>query len=118
MTQGNGNTLGVRAYFAYTSDSGDVYSIQLDESLGLAAGLTKDVLSSAAPRRFEPRCVWLEATVDGRKVRKRLVCNSDFASYDTEQTSTVTVEGVAFQVTGRTGEKMTFPRNPVATDPT
>lgn len=110
----SGQTLGNRAYFAYTADDGSVYSLQLDETLGLAAGLTPDILAPNRPINFKPRYVLYEGVVDGKKVRKRLVCNSNFLAYNTDQTATTVIDGVGYQSTGRVGEKLSYPRNPPA----
>ena len=115
-----GNTLGPRAKFVYTSDSGQAYVMTLDEDLGTAAGLPQRNATSGtavrAPGRFKPRVVFVEGTITtgegedatSRTVRKELVCNRTSALYNTESASTVTIDGVEFTSTGRRGEKLSF----------
>ena len=106
-----GQTLGTRSYYLYTNDASANYSILLDDDLATAAGLTKDDSNPNKPDRFKPRGVYVEATVGGNKVRKFLVCQADSAIYDTDTTSSVTIDTQAFDSTGRRGETLSFPRN-------
>lgn len=108
-----GNTLGIRRYFKYTSDTEEDYSILTDNDLGVAAGLTLDDTNPPPPRRFKPRVVYCEATIAGKKVRKALICNSDSTLFD-DSAQTVTIDGTAFKTTGRRGEKFSFGGNPTA----
>lgn len=107
-----GQTLGTRSFYAYTSDSGAVYSLLLDDSLAAAGGLTASASNPSPPRRFQPRCVYVEGTVGGGIVRKKIVCAADSALYDSETSGTVTIDTIVFQSTGRRGERLSFPRNP------
>lgn len=105
-----GSTLGKRANYQYTSDSGTQYAIKTLATLGTAAGLTP--LSSAKPslpRGFKPRVIHCEATIGGALVRKNLIVDSSNAKYNTDAGSTINIDGSAFIVTGRRGEKTTFP---------
>ena len=116
-----GNSLGPRAKFIYTSDSGQAYVMTLDEDLGEAAGLPKRDATNGgaarrAPTRFKPRVVFVEATetegegedAETRVLRKALVVNANSALYNTESAATVTIDELEFTSTGRRGEKLSF----------
>lgn len=106
-----GQTLGTRSFYAYTSDSGTVYSLLLDDTLAAIGGLTADDSNPSPPRRFRPRCVFVEGVVSGGIARKRIVCSQTAALYDSETSGSVTIDGVSFSSTGRRGESLSFPRN-------
>lgn len=114
-----GNTLGKRAKFIYTSDSGQAYVMTLDEDLGTAAGLPQRDATNGGnavrrPTRFKPRVVFVEATIEGEEegdsyvARKELVVNATSALYNTNSAATVTIDGTEFTSTGRRGEKLSF----------
>ena len=114
-----GNTLGPRAKFIYTSDSGARYVLTMDADLGTAAGLpTRDATSGAGatrrPTRFKPRVVFLEATVpgaagsEGYVARKELVVNANNPLYNSDSAAAITIDGLEFISTGRRGEKLSF----------
>lgn len=107
-----GNTLGSRKWFKYTSDGGTDYSFLTDVDLGTAGGATQDATLPNFPRRFQPRVVFIEATIGGVKVRKNLIV-SDPASalYTAVTTQNVTIDGTAFATSGRRGEQVSFPSN-------
>lgn len=109
-----GQTLGPRSYYLYTSDASTSYSLLLDDDLATAAGLTLDDSNPNKPDRFKPRGVYIEATVNGSKVRKFLICQADSTLYDTDTTSNVTIDTTVFATTGRKGESMSFARNAAA----
>lgn len=112
-----GNRLGEREKYEYTSDGGEVYKLETDESLavagtgaGTAAPIVYDPATSdagAEPKRFKPRVVFAQSPVDG--ARKEVICFDPTADlYQTEQSKTVVIDGETFVTTGRRGEKLTF----------
>lgn len=105
-----GNTLGPRGKYAYTSDTGEVYNITTDVDLATAGGLTASTsgTGSAKPTSLSLRRVFCQATIGGKIVRKALVVNADSALYDTDASSTVTIDGTSFTTTGRKGESLSF----------
>lgn len=106
-----GNTLGNRRYFQYVDDNGSVFNILTDEDLGTAGELTPATVGAdQLPRRFKPRGVYVEAEIEGEKVRKFLVCSDTSAAYATNASTTVTIDDTQFQTTGRRGERVTFAR--------
>lgn len=110
-----GNTIGVRRYYKYTSDLGTDYKYQTDADLGEAVGATLDDTLPNLPRRFKPRGVFVETVIDGRKVRKFLICpTTDNEVYGADASQTVAVDGTNFFSTGRKGEMLSFGTNPAA----
>lgn len=108
-----GNLLGDRRYFRYVDDLGNQYKYLTDQDLGDAVGATLDDASPDMPRRFEPRGVWIQATVDGKRVRKFMICpTSSNAVYRSNVAQDVTVDSQTFRTTGRKGEVKTFGVNP------
>lgn len=114
-----GNILGGRSWYAYTGDSGESYSIQMDDSLAEAVGAVLNDSNPAPPKRLEPRVVHCETVVTGGLLKRKsvIVPTPDGAEYATDTTTTITIDGLAFQTTGRTGERLTFPVNRGAVDP-
>lgn len=113
-----GNILGRRSYYAYTSDTGNVYSVLTDDSLAAAVGLTADASNPAPPRRFQPRVLFVEFVSNAGLKRKSLIIGDTAqANYASNVTSNVTIDGVVYQSTGRKGESISFPRNADAPDP-
>lgn len=106
-----GQTLGPKRYFRYDNDKGTPYKLLLDQTLGELGGLTEDDQGPTPPLRFKPRVAFVEAVVNGVKVRKEIVCALDSTIY-TSTPVTVTIDGVAFKTTGRRGERLSFGVNP------
>lgn len=106
-----GQTLGTRSYYLYTNDAATNYSVLLDDDIAAAGGLTLDDSNPNKPDRFKLRGVYVEATVSGNKVRKFIPCQVDSTLYNTDTTSSVTIDTIAFDSTGRRGETLSFPRN-------
>lgn len=111
-----GNTLGVRRYYKYTSDTGTDYSILTDKNLGDAAGLELADGFPPVPRRFKPRAVFCEATIEGVKVRKALICQGDSTLY-ADGSQDVVIDGTTFKTKGRRGEALTYGSNPAGSEP-
>lgn len=113
-----GQFLGPRGSYVYTSDSGDSYVITTDATLGALTGCDLTAFNpaspggaTAAPKRFKPRGVYWKGTATGyEKARKFLICGTtDATLYDTTVGATLTIDGVAGVTTGRRGETLTFP---------
>lgn len=113
-----GQFTGTRQNYIYEGDGGSKYIITTDETLGGLAGTGLEVATSAnaadaapAPKRFEPRVVFWQAELDGRMVRKAIICGDVTADLYAEDISqTLTIDGVAGSTTGRRGEKLSFLR--------
>lgn len=104
-----GNTLGNRAYYVYTSDTGVAYNLLTDTDLATAAGLPQALSGNPRPPTgFQARGVYLEATIDGAIRRKFLKCNADSAAYNSDVGTNVTIDGTIFRTTGRKGESLSF----------
>ena len=113
-----GNILGGRSYYLYTDDNDDNYSVLMDDSLAAAQSATLNDSNVGYPRRFKPRGIYLEALIGGVVKRKFLVITDPTSDlYASNVTQTVTIDGVAYQSTGRRGEELSFARNAGATDP-
>ena len=109
-----GQYSGQKCTYEYTTDLNATYLIVLDATLGdltdngmvLATETTTGV---PAPSRFEPRQVFWVGTLNGRPVRKRIICGDANAPlYATDVSQNLTIDGVAGRTTGRKGEKLTF----------
>lgn len=108
-----GNTTGDRRYYDYVSDGGVTYALLLDTDLAEAGGLSLSANpANFPPRRFSPRVVYLEAEIDGKKVRKACPSAADGPLYNASVSGNVTIDEQEFYSTGRAGEKLTFARNP------
>lgn len=112
-----GQFTGSRASYVYTSDTGALYVLQLDETLGDLTGVDLDAFDPGSPgaatpkpTRFSPRGVYWQATATGFEgKRKFLVCGTtDATLYDSNVRQTLTIDGVAGTTTGRRGEKLSF----------
>lgn len=113
-----GQFTGTRATYEYVADDGSLYLISLDETLGGLTGTGLDLANDTTtgtelPKRFVPRVVYWQGDLDGRIVRKALVCNTDGALYGAKSTA-LTIDGVDGSTTGRRGEKFTFRKLPPA----
>lgn len=105
-----GSTLGKRINYVYTSDSGTQYSLKTLATLGTAAGLTPLTSGKPSlPRGFKPRVIHCEAVIGGVLVRKNLAIDADNAKYKTDAAGTVNIDSSAFVITGRRGERASFP---------
>jgi hypothetical protein len=118
----DGNRLGPRERYVYATDDLTIaYIIETDQDLAVAGtgagAAAPDVYDPAnppagvtlcpAPRRFQPRCVFIQDPTSG--ARKSLICFSPTANlYSSSQPQSVTIDALAFTSTGRKGEKLTF----------
>ncbi len=113
-----GQFTGARANYLYEGDGGTNYIITTDETLGGLPGTGLEVATTAnatnanpAPKRFEPRVVFWQAELDGRMVRKEIICGDVTADlYASDTSQALTIDGVAGFTTGRRGERLTFLR--------
>lgn len=108
-----GQYTGQKAIYEYTADSGETYLLSLDATLGDIAecNLTKANTNTTGlpkPLRFKPRVVFWQGTLDGRQVRKSLVCETDSTLYETDKSSSLTIDGVTGKTTGRRGETFSY----------
>ena len=111
-----GQYSGQRKSYIYESDAGKTYILLLDSTLASLAntGLVEATTANAAtatpaPKRFKPRVVFWQGTLNGRVVRKALVCGDVTSTLYAKDTSQdVTIDGVAGSTTGRRGEKLSF----------
>lgn len=120
-----GQYTGQRKSYIYESDAGKKYILLLDSTLaGLAntglveatSGNTAD--ATPAPKKFKPRVVFWQGTLNNRTVRKALVCGDVTATLYAKDTSqTVTIDGVDGSTTGRRGEKLSFVKLAQAANP-
>lgn len=108
-----GQFSGSRSKYEYVSDGGTTYKLTLDDTLGsitdlglTAAGPTSTGIPK--PTGFKPRVVFWQGTLSGVLKRKELVCSATSTLYATESSSALTVDGVAGEIVGRRGEKLTF----------
>lgn len=121
---------GSRKYFQYTSDSGDLYAMNLDEStyetVALGFGQTVDtenadyvgVLSATGTRPLSPRYFNVVGTdADNNTVKRRIfVGDADAAAWDDPQSFEITLLTVSgnvatptvFRVTSAIGERRVF----------
>lgn len=121
-----GQFLGERGYFLYNSDAEVDYVIQTDATLGNLpqAGLVEadeDNAENVAfkPARLQPRGVHWQGVLNGRTVRKFIVCSLESEIYKASGSNPLTVDGVQGVTTGRRGEVFSFPllRKPTAGPP-
>lgn len=109
-----GQFSGTRGTYVYTSDNAVDYNVTLDDTLGSVAGNGLVVATTAnsgqeKPGRLIPRVVFWQGELDGRIVRKEIVCNASGTLYG-DTSSALTIDGVDGFITGRRGEKFTFTR--------
>lgn len=112
-----GQFSGTRSTYIYETDADTKYLLTLDDTLaGLAnTQLVKATTANAAdatppPKRFKPRVVFWQGTLDGGLVRKALVCGKASSTlYNKATSQSLTIDGVSGSTTGRRGEKLTFP---------
>lgn len=111
-----GQYSGQRKSYIYESDAGKKYILLLDSTLaslantGLVEATTENAASATpVPKRFKPRVVFWQGTLNNRTVRKALVCGDVTATlYAKDISQDVTIDGVDGSTTGRRGEKLSF----------
>lgn len=118
-----GQFTGERGVYLYTADSGDLFLIQTDKTLGdlaecglVAATTGNSTEATPAPKRWKPRVTFWQGTLDGKTVRKSLICNRNSDLMESNTPTALTVDGVAGSTTGRKGEKISFLSLPTGGD--
>lgn len=116
-----GQELGPKASYIYTSDNGTQFVILRDNDLSLPAitGLELYTESSqfafSLPKRFSPRGVYWIAYDGARLIRKFIICGTlDATLYATDTSSPLTIGGLSGFTTGRKGETYTYIRRSAA----
>ena len=110
-----GQFLGQKDSYVYTSDNGTQFAIQRDRSLILGASTGLSLYDASAPfafplpRRFKPRGVYWEGNLDTRVVRKFIICwTLDSTLYATDSSVALTIDGVPGRTSGKRGEQTNF----------
>lgn len=111
-----GQFTGTRGKYVYTSDAGDDYILELDDTLAaLSSTLTafdpaNPGTATPAPRRFSPRGVYWQGTASGFEGKRKFVVCGDTSDtlYNTSLRQALSIDGAAGTTTGRRGEKLTF----------
>lgn len=116
-----GQELGPKASYLYTTDTGTQFVILRDNDLSMPE-LTGLILYTSGfpvadnlPRRFRPRGVYWMGYIGTRLIRKFIICgalNSDLYASDGSQA--LTIGGVAGVTTSRFGEQYQFIRRGAA----
>lgn len=103
----NGNRLGPRGVFTYTSDAGLSYKVRTDVDNATAGGFVAATNEDDLPRGMKMRYLNVQF-VDGAKTyRKRLYCAiPNDAPYNANTGTNVTIDGAAWKITGKVGEKV------------
>lgn len=119
-----GQFLGPRAAYLYVSDSGEQFVVRLDATLGdlPGIGLVRATTGNAGgatgkPVGMELRGVHWQGELNGRVVRKFLVCAATGAYYEGNVSQSVTIDGVAGVTTGKRGERQSFIKLDNPSDP-
>lgn len=109
-----GNVLGERETFVYSSDSGQAYNIVLDGSVSRAAGnaisasLANPSLPASQKRPIKPRYILVSDGATGNK-RKRIIIGSITNPLFTGASSTFIANGTSYTVRTRVGERTSTP---------
>lgn len=109
----SGNRLGTKTVVTYVTDAGVLINLQVDSDLIISnSGLEISQAGQPKPLRFKPRVVFAQARVDGRTVRKALICGTNDAGlYSTNVPQSFDIDGLNFTTTGRRGETQSFISN-------
>lgn len=113
MADSVGNRLGPRAVFNYETDGGTNYNIQLDESVGTAVGNSESstnlpVIRASGRKPFQPRYILLALGSDPTITKTAIICDVANPLFARDTAGTVTINSVAWNITGRVGEKASF----------
>lgn len=118
----NGNRLGPRKKYVYESDDvGRLYILTTDPDLaipgtGVGAGSPTEYDPNGpqpggtigpAPKRFKPRRVHMTDAATGAQ-KSIVVFNPSGGLYSASASSQVTIDGLSFRTTGRTGERLSY----------
>lgn len=111
-----GQFLGPRGQYVYTSETGAQYVLTLDADLaGLSGTLTafNPAAPGAAiviPKRFTPRGVYWQGTATGYTTKRKFIVVGGPTDpiYDISAPTSLTIDGIAGKITGRRGERISF----------
>jgi hypothetical protein len=108
-----GNLLGSRAVYEYETDGGTSYNIQLDESVADAvgndqSGVNLPVIRASGRKPFAPRYILLSLDSDPAVRKTAIICDVTNPLFARDSAGTVTINSVAWNITGRVGEKASF----------
>lgn len=108
-----GNRLGPRAVYNYETDGGTNYNIQLDESVSDAVGndqstVNLPVIRASGRKPFQPRYILLALVSDPSITKTAIICDVTNPLFARDSAGTVTINSVAWSITGRVGEKASF----------
>lgn len=116
-----GQFSGIKGAYVYETDNGGQFVIRRDQTLatvsgvGLTAATQTGSFLFSLPIGFKPRGVHWQGTLNGRIVRKFLICGRDSTLYESDRSSAITVDNIAGFTTGKRGESFSFVR--LAADP-
>jgi hypothetical protein len=112
-----GQELGPKASYIYTSDNGTQFVILRDNDLSLPGVTGLELYTETAqfafslPKRFSPRGVHWTGISGNRLVRKFIICGSlDASLYATDTSTPLTIAGTPGFTTGRKGEAYSYVR--------
>lgn len=112
-----GQYLGPKASYIYTSDNGTQFVLLRDTNLALSALTGLELYTEGStfafslPRKFRPRGVYWVGFVGQRAVRKFIICGTlDATIYATDTSQPLTIDGVAGFTTSRYGEQYQYVR--------
>ena len=99
---------------SYTTDTGVIYLVEIDESNGEACGFgdvtTANQGEPLLPSRFVMRYInCVRAGASGEDIRRRFWVGNQSTLQDLVAARAVTVDGQAYNVRSFRGEKATFP---------
>lgn len=105
---------GSRKWMTYTTDTGVVYLVEIDESNGEAAGFgdctTENQSLPILPSRFQMRYVnAVAAGASGEDIRRKFWVGNQSTLQDLAASRAITVDGVGYNIRSFRGEKATFP---------
>lgn len=108
-----GNRLGPRAVYEYVTDGGTSYNIQLDASVANAVGNDESttnlpVIRATGRRPYEPRYILLALNSNPSITKRAIICDVDNSLFARDAAGTVTINAVAWNITGRVGEKASY----------
>lgn len=113
MADNVGNRLGPRGVFVYVTDGGTSFNIQLDLSVAEAVGNIQSTtnlptLRASGRKPIQPRYILLTLVSDPTITKRAIICDVSLPLYDRDSGGTVTINSVAWNVTGRVGEKASY----------
>lgn len=123
MADSVGNRLGRRRTFVYESDTGISYNISLDESVSLAVGNDPSsngalpVLRASQAFPLKCRYILLSLNSDTNITKRVIIGDIENALYQSSAPTQVTINGVAWTVTTRVGERRSVLRVDAPAEP-